>query len=107
MNEPNIKFLEALVKEAFECFGRGNTEDGTAILNSFFDRMHPTFIEEAKNDKNLIYQLIIAKNSKDKVESFSATAMLNYLKNKGVELSTSMKSNLRSQSYCVFKHLLT
>mgnify|MGYP003310731885 CR=1 FL=1 len=38
------------------------------------------------NDKNLIYQLIIAKNSKDKVESFSATAMLNYLKNKGVEL---------------------
>ena len=48
--------------------------------------MHPTFIEEAKNDKNLIYQLIIAKNSKDKVESFSATAMLNYLKNKGVEL---------------------
>ena len=86
MNEPNIKFLEALVKEAFECFGRGNTEDGTAILNSFFDRMHPTFIEDAKNDKNLIYELIIAKNSKDKVESFSATAMLNYLKNKGVEL---------------------
>ena len=86
MTEPNIKFLEVLVKEAFECFGRGDNDDGIAILYSFFDRMHPTFIEEAKNDKNLIYQLIIAKNSKDKVESFSATAMLNYLKNKGVEL---------------------
>ena len=86
MTEPNIKFLEALVKEAFECFGRVDNDDGIAILYSFFDRMHPTFIEEAKNDKNLIYQLIIAKNSKDKVESFSATAMLNYLKNKGVEL---------------------
>ena len=86
MTEPNIKFLEALVKEAFECFGRGNTEDGTAILNSFFDRMHPTFIEDAKNDKTLIYELIKAKNSKDEVESFSATAMLNYLKTKGVEL---------------------
>ena len=86
MNEPNIKFLETLLKEAFECFGRGNIEDGTAILNSFFDRMHPTFIEDAKNDKTLIYELIKAKNSKDEVESFSATAMLNYLKTKGVEL---------------------
>ena len=86
MTEPNIKFLEALVKEAFECFGRGNTEDGTAILNSFFDRMLPTFIEVAKYDIKFIYDLIKAKNSKDEVESFSATAMLNYLKTKGVEL---------------------
>ena len=86
MTEPNIKFLEALVKEAFECFGRDDNDNGIAILYSFFDRMHPTFIEEAKNDKKLIYELNIAKNSKDKVESFSATAMLNYLKNKGVEL---------------------
>ena len=86
MNEPNIKFLETLVKEAFECFGRGDNENGTAILNSFFDRMHPTFIEEAKNDKSLIYELIKAKNSKDEVESFSATAMLNYLKDRGIEL---------------------
>ena len=86
MNEPNIKFLETLVKEAFECFSRGDNENGTAILNSFFDRMHPTFIEEAKNDKSLIYELVKAKNSKDNVESFSATAMLNYLKDRGVEL---------------------
>lgn len=86
MNEPNIKFLEALVKEAFECFSRGDNENATAILNSFFDRMHPTFIEDAKNDKTLIYELIKAKNSKDEVESFSATAMLNYLKDRGIEL---------------------
>jgi len=86
MNEPNIKFLETLVKEAFECFSRGDNEDGTAILNSFFDHMHPTFIEDAKNDKTLIYELIKAKNSKDTVESFSAIAMLNYLENRGVEL---------------------
>tara|TARA_B100000287_G_scaffold383115_1_gene388674 strand:+ start:309 stop:569 length:261 start_codon:yes stop_codon:yes gene_type:complete len=86
MNEPNIKFLETLVKEAFECFSRGDNENGTAILNCFFDRMHPTFIEEAKNDKSLIYELTKAKNSKDEVESFSATAMLNYLKDRGVEL---------------------
>ena len=86
MPHPQQKLLEVMVKEAFDCFKRGDYEDGKALLYSFFDRMHPTFIEEAKNDKNLIYQLIKAKNSKDKVESFSATAMLNYLKNKGVEL---------------------
>jgi len=86
MNEPNIKFLEALVKEAFDCYARGDNEDGTAILNTFFDRMHPDLIKDAMNDKKLIYALIIAKNSKDKVESFSATAMLNYLKDRGVEI---------------------
>ena len=54
MTEPNIKFLEALVKEAFECFGRGDNDDGIAILYSFFDRMLiPRLFEEAKNDKNL------------------------------------------------------
>jgi hypothetical protein len=47
--------------------------------------MHPTFIEDAKNDKTLIYELTKAKNSKDEVESFSATAMLNYLKDRGIE----------------------
>ena len=86
MDRSNIKFLETLVKEAFECFGRGDEDNGTAILHSFFDRVHPDLVKDAMNDKELIYELIKAKNSDDKVESFSATAMLNYLKEKGVEL---------------------
>ena len=86
MYKPNIKFLEALVKEAFDCFARDDDENGTAILNSFFDHMHPDLVKDAMKDKELIYELIKAKNSDDKVNSFSATAMLNYLKSKGVEL---------------------
>tara|TARA_R100000231_G_scaffold388_1_gene679 strand:+ start:52 stop:306 length:255 start_codon:yes stop_codon:yes gene_type:complete len=82
----NIKFLETLVKEAFDAFGRGDKENGTALLNSFFDKMHPELVKDAMSDKRLILELILASSSKDKVEAFSATAMLNYLKEKGVEM---------------------
>ena len=86
MPHPQQKLLEVMVKEAFDCFKRGDHEDGKTLLYSFFDKFDPTILQETAKDKKFIYQLIIAKNSKDKVESFSATAMLNYLKNKGVEL---------------------
>ena len=86
MTEPNIKFLEALVKEAFECFGRGDNDDGIAILYSFFDKFDPTILQETAKDKKFIYELIKAKNSDNEVNSMSALFMLDYLKKYGVEL---------------------
>ena len=82
----NIKFLETLVKEAFDAFGRGDKENGTALLNSFFDKMHPELVKDAMNDKRLIFELILESTSKDRTIAFSATAMLNYLKEKGVDI---------------------
>ena len=82
----NIKFLETLVKEAFDAFGRGDKENGTALLNSFFDKMHPELVKDAMNDKRLILELILESTSKDKVTAFASTAMLNYLKEKGVDI---------------------
>ena len=86
MNKPNIKFLTALLDEAFACFGRGDNQNGKAILYSFFDKMYPEFIEDAKKDKKLIYQLIIEKNQGNQVNAFAAQAMLNYLKDRGIQL---------------------
>ena len=83
MEQPNVKFLGTLLGEAYACFNRGDMENGKAILYSFFDRMHPELIEDARKDKKLIYDLIKEKNQKDPMHSFVARAMLNYLKDKG------------------------
>ena len=82
----NIKFLETLVKEAFDAFGRGDKENGTALLNSFFDKMHPELVKDAMSDKRLILELILESTSKNKSTAFASTAMLNYLKEKGVDI---------------------
>lgn len=86
MKQPNIKFLEVLVSEAFKSFRRGDNETGKQLLNSFFDKMHPDLIKDAMSDPKLILELQLAAQSEDKVDAFSAKAMLNYLKDKGVEM---------------------
>ena len=87
MTHPQQKLLEVMVKEAFDCFKRGDYEDGKALLYSFFDKFDPIYFAlETAKDKNFIYQLIKAKNSDNEVNSMSALFMLDYLKNYGVEL---------------------
>ena len=86
MPHPQQKLLEVMVKEAFECFKRGDHEDGKTLLYSFFDKFDPTILQETAKDKKFIYQLIKAKNSDDEVNALSALFMLDYLKNYGVEL---------------------
>ena len=48
--------------------------------------MHPDLIKDAMSDPKLILELQLAAQSEDKVDAFSAKAMLNYLKDKGVEM---------------------
>ena len=86
MAHPQQKLLEVMVKEAFDCFKRGNHEDGKALLYSFFDKFDRSVLLETAKDKKFIYQLIKAKNSDDEVNALSALFMLDYLKNYGVEL---------------------
>ena len=55
MTHPQQKLLEVMVKEAFDCFKRGDHEDGKALLYSFFDKFDPTILQETAKDKNFIY----------------------------------------------------
>ena len=86
MTHPQQKLLEVMVKEAFDCFKRGDHEDGKALLYPFFDKFDPTILQETAKDKKFIYELIKAKNSDNEVNSMSALFMLDYLKKYGVEL---------------------
>ena len=86
MTHPQQKLLEVMVKEAFDCFKRGDHEDGKALLYSFLDKFDPTILQETAKDKKFIYELIKAKNSDNEVNSMSALFMLDYLKKYGVEL---------------------
>ena len=58
MTHPQQKLLEVMVKEAFDCFKRGDHEDGKALLYSFFDKFDPTILQETAKDKKFIYELI-------------------------------------------------
>ena len=86
MPHPQQKLLEVMVNEAFDCFKRGDHEDGKTLLYSFFDKFDPTILQETAKDKKFIYELIKAKNSKNEVNAMSALFMLDYLKKYGVEL---------------------
>ena len=85
MIEPNMKLLEAMRDEANLCYKRGDDEDGNALVESIFSQIFPGLVEAAKNDPKIIYQLIIMKNSNDKVIAGHAQAILKYLKDKGVK----------------------
>ena len=86
MTHPQQKLLEVMVKEAFDCFRRGEHESGKELLYLFFDKFDPSILKETAKDKKFIYELIKAKNSKNEVNSMSALFMLDYLKKYGVEL---------------------
>ena len=86
MTHPQQKLLEVMVKEAFDCFKRGDHEDGKALLYSFFDKFDRSVLLETAKDKKFFYELIKAKNSKNEVNAMSALFMLDYLKKYGVEL---------------------
>ena len=86
MTHPQQKLLEVMVKEAFDCFKRGEHESGKELLYLFFDKFDPSILRETAKDKKFIYELIKAKNSDDEVNALSALFMLDYLKNYGVEL---------------------
>tara|TARA_A100001515_G_scaffold1848_1_gene1820 strand:- start:880 stop:1146 length:267 start_codon:yes stop_codon:yes gene_type:complete len=87
MPEPNYKFLKVLAKEAFKCFAKGDTENAEAMLFSFMQTVDPTFADDVKKDRQIIYTMIKIKNtSKDPAEQFAATLILKFLKSKGVNL---------------------
>ena len=86
MTHPQQKLLEVMVKEAFDCFRRGEHESGKELLYLFFDKFDPSILKETAKDKKFIYELIKAKNSDNEVNSMSALFMLDYLKKYGVEL---------------------
>jgi len=86
MTHPQQKLLEVMVKEAFDCFKRGEHESGKELLYLFFDKFDPSILRETAKDKKFIYELIKAKNSDNEVNSMSALFMLDYLKKYGVEL---------------------
>jgi hypothetical protein len=47
----------------------------------------PTFADDVKKDRQIIYTMIKIKNtSKDPAEQFAATLILKFLKSKGVNL---------------------
>ena len=86
MPHPQQKLLEVMVKEAVDCFKRGEHESGKELLYLFFDKFDPSILRETAKDKKFIYELIKAKNSDNEVNSMSALFMLDYLKKYGVEL---------------------
>lgn len=81
-----LAFIETLTKEAQACYKRGDIENGDAIFNSVFDKVHPGLVEYTKNNPKALRDLIVMKNSSDEVVSGHARAILKYLKDRGVNL---------------------
>ena len=80
-----LAFIETLTKEAQACYKRGDIENGDAIFNSVFDKVHPGLVEYTKNNPIAVGEIIIMKNSSDKALAGHAEAILKYLKDKGVK----------------------
>ena len=85
IDDNKFKFIQTLKKEADDCYRRGDNENGDAITWSIFDQIHPGLMEYTQNNHKALYELIIMKNSSDKVIAGHAQAIIRYLKDKGVE----------------------
>ena len=87
MDKLNINFLIVQLKEAFDCLDRGDKEDAQALLFSYLDKVEPVLIPYFKRSKNELRSIeAIRATSNDKSAVFAAELILNYFKNKGVEL---------------------
>ena len=49
MPHPQQKLLEVMVKEAFDCFKRGEHESGKELLYLFFDKFDPSILKDSEN----------------------------------------------------------
>tara|TARA_B100000927_G_C16462484_1_gene468422 strand:- start:1239 stop:1502 length:264 start_codon:yes stop_codon:yes gene_type:complete len=87
MDKLNINFLAVQLREAFDCLDRGDEEDAQALFFSFLDKVEPVLIPHFQRSKNDLRRLeAIRATSNDKSAVFAAELILNYFKNKGVEL---------------------
>ena len=82
--DPN--YLLTLSKLAVTFHEQGKTDEAIALIYQLIEECYPHILEQAKSDKRYIYELIKQKNCKDERLSYEAKIILQFLKNKGVEI---------------------
>tara|TARA_A100001388_G_scaffold262864_1_gene232755 strand:- start:63 stop:365 length:303 start_codon:yes stop_codon:yes gene_type:complete len=86
MKEVPTEYLLVLSKLANLYYEQGHNDEASALCNQIIEFCYPHILEQAKSDKRYIYQLIKQKNCKDEKLSYEAKVILQFLKNKGVEI---------------------
>ena len=86
MKEVPTEYLLVLSKLANTYYEQGHNDEAAALCNQIIELCYPHILEQAKSDKRYIYQLIKQKNCKDEKLSYEAKVILQFLKNKGVEI---------------------
>jgi len=82
--DPN--YLEALSKLAVTFSEQGHQDEAVALCHQLLEYCYPHILEQAKTDKRYIYELIKQKNCKDGKLAEEAGIILQYLKEKGLEI---------------------
>ena len=82
--DPN--YLLTLSKLAITFNEQGKTDEAIALIYQLIEECYPHILERAKTDKTVIYELIKQKNCKDEKLSYEAKIILQFLKNKGLQI---------------------
>ena len=82
--DPN--YLLTLSKLASTFNEQGKTDEAIALIYQLIEECYPHILERAKTDKTVIYELIKQKNCKDEKLSYEAKIILQFLKNKGLQI---------------------
>ena len=82
--DPN--YLLTLSKLAVTFHEQGKTDEAIALIYQLIEECYPHILERAKTDRTVIYELIKQKNCKDERLSYEAKIILQFLKNKGLEI---------------------
>ena len=86
MKEVPTEYLLVLSKLANTYFEQGHKDEASALCNQIIELCYPHILEQAKSDKRYIYELIKQKNCKDEKLSYEAKIILQFLKNKGLQI---------------------
>ena len=86
MKEVPTEHLLVLSKLANLYYEQGHKDEASALCNQIIELCYPHILEQAKSDKRYIYELIKQKNCKDEKLSYEAKIILQFLKNKGLQI---------------------
>ena len=86
MKEVPTEYLLVLSKLANLYYEQGHKDEASALCNQIIELCYPHILEQAKSDKRYIYELIKQKNCKDERLSYEAKIILQFLKNKGLQI---------------------
>ena len=75
MQEPNLKLMEVMRKEAKACFERGDMEDGRELCETIFKNLIPHLIEQSKKWNENKIKKALKKTYKTELEIKSSSSI--------------------------------